>query len=204
MGRVWASLSCVVTGKEWDGFGHPYLALWLLAAVVSFGGTFRNGGMVKSFDVRKQRAGAMMMVGSLDEWAQYKYGTPNFEESSAEQQSELLSAYRVGTYLVPQDKLRRRDGLPDEREAAERDRVSRRTLVWLASYLVYIAASFSVQHQRKIDGLDVVATLLSLAVLAMTLPKAMVLWEEADPEESGELEVLVPHGVSEGPGGATR
>jgi hypothetical protein len=195
-------ISVVISARVWDGLGHPYISLWVLAGVVTFGGIFRSGGLVKSFDVPKQRDGATRMVGSLDEWAQYRYGTPSFEESSAEQQRELLDAYRVGTYLVPQDKLKPRYGMPDEREAAERDRVSRRTLVWLASYLGYIAASFSVRSYRRVDSLDVVATLLTMMVLALTLPKAMVLWEEADPEV-GELEVL-PGGVGDGPGQVVR
>lgn len=175
-------ISLVVDARVWDGWGYPFVVLWVLSAAVAFGGIFRNGGLVKSFDVPKPpRAGAMMIVGSLDEWARYKYGTPSFEESSAEQQEELLAAYRVGNYLVPQDKLHAAYGLPDEREAMQRDQASRRTLVWLSSYITYVAASYSVRH-GKVDSLDIVTTLVSMGVLALTLPKAMVLWEEPDPD----------------------
>jgi hypothetical protein len=176
----------------WEAFGHPYWAMWSLSIVIAFTGVFRDGGLVKSFEVPKRAPAEMMVVGSLDAWARYKYGTAGFEESSAEQQEALLKSYRVGNYLMPRSRSREhRPGVPDEREAGERDRASRRTLVVLATYLAYTAVSYSGHSDRLTKKQDVVALLLQLLVMARTLPKAMVLWEEQDPREvSGEMELV--------------
>jgi len=84
-----------------------------------------------------------------------------------------------------------RPWLPDEREAGERDRASRRTLVLLGTYLTSMAGVYSIHPDRLTKTQDVVALLLQLIVMAITLPKAIVLWEEPDPrEESGEMELI--------------
>jgi hypothetical protein len=175
----------------WDAFGHPYWTMWGVSFLVAVTGIFRSGGLVKNFDVPK-RVPKMMMVSSLDEWARYRYGTTGFEESSAEQRQALLKSYRVGTYLMPRSRSREhRPWLPDEREAGERDRASRRTLVVVGSYLAYMAGMYSYHSGSLTKRLDVVALLLQLLLIARTLPKAIVLWEEPDPREvTGQMELI--------------
>jgi len=181
-----------IQAQIWDAFGHPYWVMWVMSFVLVFLGVFRDGALVKSFFVPKQAPAEMLMVGSLDEWARYRYGTTGFEESSAQQQEDLLKRYRVGTYLMPRSGSREhRPWLPDEREAGERDRASRRTLVLLGTYLTSMAGIYSIHPDRLTKTQDVVALLLQLIVMAITLPKAIVLWEEPDPrEESGEMELI--------------
>ncbi len=181
-----------IQAQTWDAFGHPYWVMWVMSFVLVFLGVFRDGALVKSFFVPKQAPAEMLMVGSLDEWARYKYGTAGFEESSAEQQEDLLKRYRVGTYLMPRSESREhRPWLLDEREAGERDRASRRTLVLLGTYMTSMAGIYANHSNGLTKTQDVVALMLQLAVMAMTLPKAIVLWEEPDPREiSGEMEFI--------------
>ncbi|WP_260741145.1 hypothetical protein [Tunturiibacter lichenicola] len=180
-----------IQAQIWDAFRHPYWVMWVMSFVLVFLGVFRDGALVKSFFVPKQAPAEMLMVGSLDEWARYRYGTTGFEESSAQQQEDLLKRYRVGTYLMPRSGSREhRPWLPDEREAGERDRASRRTLVLLGSYMTSLAGIYS-RHSALTKTHDVVALMLQLVVMAITLPKAIVLWEEPDPREvSGEMELI--------------
>ena len=180
-----------IQAQIWDAFGHPYWVMWVMSFVLVFLGVFRDGALVKSFFVPKQAPAEMLMVGSLDEWARYRYGTTGFEESSAQQQEDLLKRYRVGTYLMPRSGSREhRPWLPDEREAGERDRASRRTLVLLGSYMTSLAGIYS-RHSALTKTQDVVALMLQLVVMAITLPKAIVLWDEPDPREvSGEMELI--------------
>jgi hypothetical protein len=181
-----------IQAQIWDAFGHPYWVMWVMSFALVFLGVFRDGALVKSFFVPKQQPAQMLMVGSLDEWARYKYGTTGFEGSSAEQQEDLLKKYRVGTYLMPRSGSREhRPWLPDEREAGERDRASRRTLVLLGTYMTSMAGVYSNHSDGLTKAQDVVALLLQLVVMAITLPKAIVLWEEPDPREiSGEMELI--------------
>jgi len=180
-----------IQAQIWDAFGHPYWVMWVMSFVLVFLGVFRDGALVKSFFVPKQAPAEMLMVGSLDEWARYRYGTTGFEESSAQQQEDLLKRYRVGTYLMPRSGSREhRPWLPDEREAGERDRASRRTLVLLGSYMTSLAGIYS-RHSALTKTQDLVALMLQLVLMAITLPKAIVLWEEPDPREvSGEMELI--------------
>jgi hypothetical protein len=188
---IFAVAMLSIQAQAWDAFGHPYWVMWGMSFVLVFVGVFRDGALVKSFFVPKQPPSEMLMVGSLDEWARYRYGTTGFEESSAEQQEDLLKRYRVGTYLMPRSGSREhRPWLPDEREAGERDRASRRTLVLLGSYMTSLAGIYS-RHSALTKTQDVVALMLQLVVMAITLPKAIVLWEEPDPREvSGEMELI--------------
>ena len=188
---VFAVAMLSIQAQIWDAFGHPYWVMWVMSFVLVFLGVFRDGALVKSFFVPKQAPAEMLMVGSLDEWARYRYGTTGFEESSAQQQEDLLKRYRVGTYLMPRSGSREhRPWLPDEREAGERDRASRRTLVLLGSYMTSLAGIYS-RHSALTKTQDVVALMLQLVVMAITLPKAIVLWEEPDPREvSGEMELI--------------
>ncbi|NYF91527.1 hypothetical protein RBB79_17925 [Tunturiibacter empetritectus] len=178
--------------KEWSGLGIHTGQCGGCLFLVAFTGVFRNGGLVKTFDVPKRRTPETMMVGSLDEWARYRYGTAGFEDSSAEQQEELLKNYRIGTYVMPIIKSREaRPWLPDEREVAQRDWASRRTLVWLMAYAIYLAGMYSTHLERPTTAGDIVALLLTVGVQALTLPKAMLLWEEPDPREvASEIQLI--------------
>jgi hypothetical protein len=181
-----------VTVDSWFP-SHPVAVFWVITAAVAWLGVFRDNRLLKKFDVPQTRdRSKKVMVGSLDEWARYRYGAAGFEESTEEQKAELLKTYRVGTYLMPWREELDSD-LPDEREAALRDAVSRRTLVLMGSFLVSWAAQYSsrMKHAEHVSGLEVVQVLLSAALMAITLPRAMVLWEERDPREiGGEMELV--------------
>ena len=81
--------------------------------------------------------------------------------------------------------------VPDERELSQRNRASYLSLRVIAVMFVCNAVGFSegrLAHQPD----DLVAMALNYAVIAMTLPKAIILWTEPDPRElGGEIE-LVP------------
>lgn len=164
---------------------HAYLRLVALCALtfaLQAISVFRNGGLVKSFeDYHKGACGKYMIVGSLDEWARYRYGVAGFEEASAEQQKELLRTYRVGNYLVPAKALD--NPLLDERERAERDK----TLRWVLGRVSFLLAMFtgSAAIQRNpYSPFDVAALLWTFFILTITLPQARVLWTEPDPRDA--------------------
>jgi hypothetical protein len=159
---------------------------------------FRQNGIVKRFEdrsfVRIRGMGEMVPVNGLDEWAQYNYGVANFEAASDAQKDELLSRFKMGTWLFPK-KHENNAGTPwlDEREMKERDSAERWTLKAVTSVLsiyagIYIA--HAAQH-RIIAPLDVAVEFWMFAVLMMTLPKARVLWTESEPGElSGEMALV--------------
>jgi hypothetical protein len=124
------------------------------------------------------------MVGSLDEWARYRYGVAGFEEASQKQQSELLRKYNVGNYLAPPKNVD--DPTLDERERAERDRISRWALRQVGTYLA-IYAGLAIIKEHPFSPMANACDLWSLCILARTLPQARVLWTEPDPREAGEL-----------------
>lgn len=165
--------------------GHPYLRLVAMCAltfVLQAMSVFRNGSLVKSFeDYRKGAVGKYMIVGSLDEWARYRYGVAGFEEASAEQQKELLRTYRVGNYLVPAKALD--NPLLDERERAERDTTSRWVLGRVSFLLVLLTGSTAMQRTLY-TPFEVAALLWTFFILTITLPQARVLWTEPDPRDT--------------------
>jgi hypothetical protein len=157
----------------------------------------RRNGLVKRFEdmphFRVRGMGEMVYVNGLDQWAQYRYGVADFESASETQKDELLSRYRVGTYLVPRKLGGNEAPWLDEREVKQRDSTERWTLktaiVLLGSYVgVYIARA---ADQRMVKPLDVAFEFWMFAVLMMTLPQARVLWTESDPRESdGEMRLV--------------
>lgn len=72
----------------------------------------------------------------------------------------------------------------DERELAERAKASRWTLTAVSALLV-VNASWPVFPSK----VEIVKTFLTIAVLALTLPQAVLLWTEAEPSDD-ELKVV--------------
>ncbi len=168
---------------------HPllaYLAIALLTAILLWMSVFWNGRLVKNFD---DPAGLMgvkyQMVGSLDEWARYRFGVANFDAANKEQQTELLSKYRVGNYLVPAKPLE--DFRLDERERAERDSISRWALKQMTFFLAVFAGSAA--SWKHPEPMEISFYLWLFCVLGLTLPQARVLWTEPDPRDAGELQL---------------
>lgn len=170
--------------------GHPFLALLAMGCFTMawrFLSVLRDNGVVKSFEGPPARTmGKHMIVGSLDEWARYRYGAAGFDQATEEQQHELLRTYRVGDYLVPAKSLE--DYRLDERERAERDRISHWALIRLAGLLAIMAGASAVQR-RPFAPFDVAALFLTAVILAVTLPQARVLWTEPNPHDAGDLKL---------------
>jgi hypothetical protein len=170
--------------------GNSFLALLAMVCLTMtwrWLSVFRDNGVVKSFEgPPANTVGKNIIVGSLDEWARYRYGAIGFEQASEEQQHELLRTYRVGNYLVPAKSLE--DYRLDERERAERDRISRWALIRLAGLLA-ITAGASAMARRPAPPFDEGSLFWSFALLALTLPHARVLWTEPDPHDAGDLKL---------------
>jgi hypothetical protein len=179
-------------------------AYWAMffAAVGTMGvvwlSVLRQNGIVKRFEdkphFRVRGMGEVVYVNGLDQWAQYRYGVADFDSASETQKNELLSRYKVGTYLVPRKVGGNEAPWLDEREVKQRDLAERWTLktgiVLLGSGAGrYIALA---ADQRTVKPLDVAFELFMLCVLMMTLPKARVLWTENDPREGDGEMWLVP------------
>jgi hypothetical protein len=160
------------------------LLTWLWQAV----SPLRNGGgPVKNFEDLPARVIAKsVIVGSLDEWARYRYGVVGFEEASDEQKAYLLRTYRVGNYVVPARPVQK--PFLDERERAERDSISRWALSEIARYLAFASGGvIALMSKRSMAPIEVAAIFWILCLLARTLPQAKVLWAEADPRNVEEL-----------------
>jgi hypothetical protein len=166
---------------------HPllaYLAIDVLTLILLWISVFWSGRLVKNFDdLPKVGGGKFQRVGSLDEWARYKYGVANFDVASKEQQTELLSKYRVGNYLVPAKPLE--DFRLDEQERAERDSVSRWALSRMTMFLAVFAGS--VASDKHVEPMELCFYLWLFCILGLTLSKARVLWTEPDPRNAGDL-----------------
>lgn len=110
---------------------------------------------------------------------------------SKQQANELKRVERIleqsFPFEIPEDDLL---GSPDERERTERDEASRRTLKFLA-WLMTITAVNEAINGHGWTIVQVVGMLLTVMVIAHTGPKAVVLWTEADPRETGEEMELV-------------
>ncbi len=176
----------------WWGFGMSSVSLLLIRFSV-----LRENGVVKRFAelpaLKVPADGEMVLVNGLDEWAQYRYGAANFEVASEEQKADLLLRYRVGTFAVPSKFNPARIADLDERERTERDRAERWTLKYIASFLAAFAGLY-LGHaaRRKVeDPMAMAFEFWFLCLLAMTLPKARVLWTEDDPRvTAGEIAVI--------------
>ncbi|MGD0682096.1 MAG: hypothetical protein ABR990_08595 [Terracidiphilus sp.] len=160
---------------------------WFVSICVIFFSIFGIFSPLKSFgDVPIPAGGRLIgkkvMLGSLDDWAKYRYGNI-FDQTSPEEQKELLRTYRVGNYLLPFKSASGFDPrVPDERELAEINAASKKALQYLLVLLLFSAVSPTIwQHQAA-------EIYLILAVLAATLSKAIVLCEERDPRANVEPE----------------
>lgn len=166
--------------------GHPYLRLATMCALtyaLLALSVFRIGGLVKSFEnYQIGVAPKHVILGSLDDWARYKYGVAGFEAASAGQQEELLKSYRVGNYLLPAKPGY--DSRLDERERAERDSTSRWALRYVSYFLALMTGSTAIQRFAW-SPFEVAAMLWTFFVLTITLPQARVLWTEPDPRDAG-------------------
>jgi hypothetical protein len=176
-------LEVAIGDPRWAG--HPYLRLVAMGALtflLQAISVFRNGGLVKKFALPRLGVEPKhMVVGSLDEWARYRYGAPGFDAATDEQQKELLRTYHVGNYLVPAKPLE--NCLLDERERAERDSTSRWVLGQLAWILALMTGSTAMQR-RPFTPFEVAALLWIFFILAITLPQARILWIEPDPRDA--------------------
>jgi hypothetical protein len=159
---------------------------WLLLSV------FRPNGVVKSFDNTPpvKSAQGYVILGSLDDWARYRYGAASFEQATEEQQKELLRTYRVGNYRVavkraPEGLVAPEPWKLDEREIAERNRISHWALNRIGFFLVMMAGPAMVGREPWSPS-DVSSLLWSFALLTWTLPQARVLWTEPDPRNESE------------------
>jgi hypothetical protein len=191
---LFAVLVGIGTTSRWTA--HPYA---VLLSMIAMGGVlgrlsiFGKNGPLKDRDRPYVQLGKMeyVRVTGLDERARYRFGVENFESASEAQKDELLNTNKVGTYWMLKD----RDHTPwlDERELRERDNAER----WALKEIIIILGSLTgiwfsqMADHGKLDGYSVVTLLLFVVLLAMTLPKARVLWTEPDPRElSGEIHMV--------------
>jgi hypothetical protein len=170
-----------------------HLGIWLmfgLTALFSLG-IFREGGPVKAFAEPVWRVrgmkGGLVMVRSLDDLAEYRFGG-RFDALTEAEQDVVLRAYRVGNYLFPAENSRASTRL-DERERIEKDRAYGATLAKLTRYLFYLAGFFAIRRTAASPA-EVVALMLTLGYFAVNGPKALILWDEPAPWGDGGL-VLV-------------
>jgi hypothetical protein len=167
---------------------------WLMVIVATAFqtfGIFREGGPVKRFNEHVRpfpgMKGGAVILGSLDDRAEYQFGA-KFDALPAAQQKELLRTYRVGNYLFPAEPSKA-PGKLDEREIAEKQQASSKTLVWLNRYCLCLAG-LDAFRKTGMPPENLAATLLTLAFLAATGPKASILWNEADPRIEGDLQLV--------------
>jgi hypothetical protein len=205
--RRWAVFGCYVLlfvvldriGAHGRWTAHPYivfLSMVALSVVWEPSSIFGKYGPVKDRNRPFLQLGKMgyVRVGGLDERARYRFGVESFEMASEEQKSELLNTHKAGTYWMPKD----RDKTPwlDEREQRERDSAER----WALNQIIKILGGLvgiwfsEMGGHGKLDGYSAVTILLFVVLLAQTLPKARILWTEADPQEmDGEMTLIVSH-----------
>jgi hypothetical protein len=186
---VWEA--ALVAGYKRVDFPSEQVIDWVATACVMYFSIFGIFSPLKSFDEQRTPAGGKVwhgregkvVLGSLDDWAKYQYGNP-FDQITEEEQHELLRTYRVGNYLMPYKGASGFDPqVPDERELAEQNRAIRKTLTFLIWLLIIEAASQN--HWKHPSGY----MFLELAAVAVTAPKAILLWNEADPRENEEPEI---------------
>jgi hypothetical protein len=190
---VYAGVSIGLHRRE--AFPSGEMVAWLAWIWVICFSIFGLFSPLKSFHDPSRPAGGRLfagwkntvMLGSLDDWAKYKFGDV-FDRVTDEQQQELLQTYRVGNYLMPYKSASGFDPrVPDEREWGERNWAVDRTLRFLTFLLIVEAVETAIYETWKFPAGD---AFRDLAVIAITLPKAIVLWTEADPRESEEPEAM--------------
>lgn len=188
----------VVVGiVECDCWGHPVLAIVVLGVTVQLVGVFSPFGPVKPFEDRPpgQQRSKYVYVHGLDDLARYRYGVPNYDAATPEQQSDLLQTYHVGLRLYPRKpSLDGQYGLSekywvDEREKNERVEAERWARRWLMFALAVTTGHYLARHSNP-ERVEVAGDLFLLFILALTLPAARILWTEPDPRDTpGEIEL---------------
>ena len=181
------ALSVLFDSEAWFR-DHPLVALLvagLAAYLFSLVSVFRDGGAVRRFEmpVWKVSAGdksGYVMLGNLDDWARYKYDGA-LAELPEEEQQQVLRTYKVGYYLFPADRSRAPERL-DEREIAVRNQASTNALRWVVFFCFSTAGACasSVQH---VGRLDLAMELLTIGLIGLYAPRALILWNEPNPRE---------------------
>jgi hypothetical protein len=174
---------------------HPIIGFYLVVLVLGLfilGSVFRDGGVVKPFKLRVwhihgRRGGEFVLLRNLDDWARYQHGA-RLADLPEEQQQEVLRTYRVGCYVFPADKSRTPERL-DEREIAVRNQASTSTLSWITLLCFSLAGAYAVK-MISLRSTDVAMTFLTLGVIALNGPRSLILWNEPDPRESGDLTLV--------------
>lgn len=169
---VWAMAGLVV-GIE--------LLVWL--------SVMRQSGIVKRFEpkppMRIKGMGEVVWVEGLDQWAHYFYDAMSFKAASPAQQDELLSRFKPGRRLFPAKRTETDTPWLDERELKERDSAERwtaRQVMFLLSVGAGVYTSQAI-NQRPVHALEVATGFFMCCVALQTLPRARVLWTEADPRD---------------------
>jgi hypothetical protein len=170
-----------------------HLGFWLMLflSTVCCLGIFREGGPVKAFNepvwrLKGMKDGAVLLR-SLDDLAEYRFGGI-FDALTDAQQSEVLSAYRVGNYFFPASSSKASTRL-DERERTEKDRAYSATLTLLTRYLFIMAGVYGFK-KTGFSPADITALLLTFGFFALNGPKIAILWNEPSPNSDGELRLL--------------
>ena len=122
-----------------------------------------------------------LLVTGLDDRAQLAHGV-NFDQLSGAEQKEILSRYRVGTYLV--------NPVPDERQAALQLQANATAFRFLRVALLCFAAAYWAVYLWVPPGpwretlMDSPVIISWLVVFVISLPQMIQLWTE--PDEAGE------------------
>jgi len=139
----------------------------------------------------RRRLARLGFAVGLEGFAWYEYGM-RYKKLDAEQKAEIEAMSRAN----PHGKwMRQRDGVlfDDERMRNEENRLRarvQRVMTWVLAGAALIA-SIVLADGGVVHAETVVASLWTLAGLAMTLRQAIPLWAEADPREMcGELAVV--------------
>jgi hypothetical protein len=174
---------------------HPIIGFYLVALAVglfTLASVFRDGGVVKPFHLRVWHIHGMhgdefVLLRNLDDWARYQHGA-RLTELPEEQQREVLRTYRVGYYVFPADKSKTPERL-DEREVAVRNQASTNALKWVTLFCFSLAGAYATKT-IPIRSTDVAMTLLTLGIVAFNGPRSLILWNEPDPRENGDLALV--------------
>lgn len=172
-----------VTSRWWTlPGGFRELATMVVLTCAFSSGIFRENGPVKPFGLHKlfARYGDRLILETRDDLARYLYEKP-LADLSLEQQAEVKRRWRAGKYLA-KDKPFFAPGLPDERELAEAGRAFR-TALGILCFLLMVSAINLASRTANLHSDALMVEGLELALAAYTLPKAIILWSEADPWE---------------------
>lgn len=170
---------------------HPEISLWPALAYLClfyYLSVFRDGGVIRPFHFRTLplagSTGRVVVLSSLDDWARYRHGAV-LADLSEDQQQEILHSYRVGRYYRPADKSRSPERL-DEREMMIRDRASASVLRSLVALCVVYGYTIACSTRHLQPG-EILTDFFNIAFIALAGPASVILWNEPDPGETGDL-----------------